>query len=65
MDNVDLRPMSLGEVLDRTFTTYREHFLLFAGITALPYLLTLLFNFGSCCWAATCWVPDQICIPPA
>jgi hypothetical protein len=46
MANVDLRPMSLGEVLDRTFTIYREHFLLFAGITALPYLLTLIFNFG-------------------
>ncbi|MGB7845097.1 MAG: hypothetical protein WBL63_05735 [Candidatus Acidiferrum sp.] len=47
MANVDLRPMTLGEVLDRTFTLYRENFLLFAGITALPSLLTLLFNFGT------------------
>jgi hypothetical protein len=46
METVDLRPMTLGEVLDRTFTLYREHFLLFVGITALPHLLTLLFNFG-------------------
>jgi hypothetical protein len=46
MANVDLRPMTLGEVLDRTFTLYRENFLLFAGITALPYLLTLVFKFG-------------------
>lgn len=46
MANVDLRPMTLGEVLDRTFTLYREHFLLFVGITALPYLLTLVFKFG-------------------
>ena len=46
MANVDLRPMTLGEVLDRTFTLYRERFLLFAGITALPYLSTLIFNFG-------------------
>jgi len=46
MANADLRPMTLGEVLDRTFTIYREHFLLFAGITALPYLLMLVFNFG-------------------
>jgi hypothetical protein len=45
MASVDLRPMTLGEVLDRTFTLYREHFLLFAGITALPYLVILLFNF--------------------
>lgn len=43
----DLRPMSLGEVLDRTFTLYREHFLMFVGITALPYLLLLLFNFST------------------
>lgn len=46
MATVDLRPMTLGEVLDRTFTLYRENFLLFAGITALPHLLTLIFNFG-------------------
>src|ERR1700739_885857 len=46
MATVDLRPMTLGEVLDRTFTLYRENFLLFVGIVALPNLLTLLFNFG-------------------
>jgi hypothetical protein len=46
MANVDLRPMSLGEVLDRTFTLYREHFLLFAGIMALPYLFVLILEFG-------------------
>ena len=45
MASVELRPMTLGEVLDRTFTLYREHFLLFAGIMALPYLVILLFNF--------------------
>lgn len=47
MAAADLRPMTLGEVLDRTFTLYREHFFLFVGITALPYLLLLLFNFGT------------------
>jgi len=47
MAAADLRPMTLGEVLDRTFTLYREHFLLFVGITALPYLLLLLFNFAT------------------
>jgi hypothetical protein len=45
METVDLRPMTLGEVLDRTFTLYREHFLLFAGITAMPYLVILIFKF--------------------
>ncbi|HYL61747.1 MAG TPA: glycerophosphoryl diester phosphodiesterase membrane domain-containing protein [Candidatus Methylomirabilis sp.] len=46
MAGIDLRPMTLGEVLDRTFTLYRERFLLFAGISALPYLVLLLFRFG-------------------
>jgi hypothetical protein len=31
-----LRPMNLGEILDRTFEIYRKRFLLFAGIAALP-----------------------------
>jgi hypothetical protein len=41
MSNLDLRPLSLGEILDRTFTLYRRNFLLFIGITALPHLLIL------------------------
>lgn len=32
----DLRPLSTGEVLDRTFQVYRSRFVLFAGITLLP-----------------------------
>lgn len=42
MADVDLRPMSLGEVLDRTFKLYKSHFWLFTGITALPFLLVLI-----------------------
>jgi hypothetical protein len=30
-----LRPMSLGEILDRTAQLYRTHFLLFVGISAV------------------------------
>jgi hypothetical protein len=37
----NLRPMTLGEILDRTAQLYREHFLLFAGI-AIPYAGALL-----------------------
>ncbi|MGB7744176.1 MAG: hypothetical protein WBL41_15525, partial [Terracidiphilus sp.] len=33
--NNQLRPMALGEVLDRTAELYRTHFLLFAGISAI------------------------------
>jgi hypothetical protein len=39
-----LRPMSLGELLDRSFFLYRKHFALFVGIIALPYLLVLAFQ---------------------
>jgi hypothetical protein len=41
MVDLDLRPLSLGEILDRTFSLYRRNFLLFAGITAIPQLLVL------------------------
>jgi hypothetical protein len=44
MAEVDLRPMSLGEVLDRTFSLYKRNFWLFAGIVSLPYLLLLVVN---------------------
>ncbi len=42
----ELRPLSLGEILDRTFTLYRRNFLLFLGITAIPRLLTLGLNLA-------------------
>jgi hypothetical protein len=41
-----LRPMSLGEVLDRTFTLYRKNFALFAGIAALPPAVLLVLQLG-------------------
>src|SRR5579863_2803137 len=36
-----LRPLSTGELLDRTFSLYRSHFVLFVGIFALPHLCVL------------------------
>src|SRR6202051_3258887 len=39
MATLDLRPLSLGELLDRSFFLYRRHFILFAGISAIPYLI--------------------------
>jgi len=41
MSTLDLRPLSIGELLDRTFSLYRRNFLLFVGIAALPQLLVL------------------------
>jgi hypothetical protein len=37
-----LRPMSTSQVLDRTFSLYRQNFVLFAGITAFPPALLLI-----------------------
>jgi len=39
-----LRPLSTGELLDRTFSLYRSHFGLFVGIFALPYMVVLAFQ---------------------
>ncbi len=41
-----LRPMSVGELLDRSFFLYRKHFLLFVGIVALPHAVTLAFQLA-------------------
>ncbi|HKN74517.1 MAG TPA: hypothetical protein VJW94_05025 [Candidatus Acidoferrum sp.] len=41
MSALDLRPLSIGELLDRTFSLYRRNFLLFIGIAAIPQLLVL------------------------
>lgn len=44
MDAMELRPLSTGEILDRTFTLYRRNFLLFLGISAIPHVLVLVLN---------------------
>ena len=40
----DLRPMSLGEILDRTAQLYRNNFVLFAGIAAVYAGVLLVLN---------------------
>ena len=46
MQQLDLRPLTLGEILDRTFSLYRRHFILFLGIAAIPNLLSLVFRLA-------------------
>ena len=46
MANLDLRPLSLGEILDRSFALYRQHFTLFIGIAAIPQLFVLLLSLA-------------------
>lgn len=41
-----LRPLSTGELLDRTFFLYRKHFMLFLGIVALPNLALLALQLA-------------------
>ena len=41
---MDLRPLSIGELLDRTFSYYRKHFWLFVGIVAAPQVLMVLVS---------------------
>jgi hypothetical protein len=46
MQLADLRPLSLGELLDRCFTLYRRHFLLFLGISGVPYIAVLVLSLS-------------------
>jgi uncharacterized membrane protein len=41
-----MRPLTLGELLDRTFSFYRRHFVLFVGVTSVANVLTLVFGLG-------------------
>jgi hypothetical protein len=44
MEATELRPMSIGELLDRTFRLYRNHFWLFVGIMAIPSAISIPFS---------------------
>ncbi|HZR27490.1 MAG TPA: hypothetical protein VFA71_01815 [Terriglobales bacterium] len=41
-----LRPLSIGEILDRTFSLYRDHFKLFVGIFIFPQLALFGVTLG-------------------
>jgi hypothetical protein len=40
---VDLRPLTLAELLDRSFSTYKQHLWLFVGIMAVPGVWSMIF----------------------
>jgi hypothetical protein len=44
MPTVNLTPLGLGELLDQTFSTFRKHFWLFAGIMVIPQSLMVALN---------------------
>jgi hypothetical protein len=45
VEPAELRPLSLGELLDRTFTLYRGNFWVFVGIMAIPAALGIPVTF--------------------
>ena len=45
METAELRPLSLGELLDRTFTLYRTHFWVFVGIMVIPSAFGIPVNY--------------------
>ena len=60
MSTLDLRPLSIGELLDRTFSLYRRNFLLFIGISAIPQLLVLALQL-----AQTAFMPSKVPMQPS
>jgi hypothetical protein len=44
METAELRPLTLGELLDRAFTLYRRNFWLFVGIMAIPSTFSVPFS---------------------
>jgi hypothetical protein len=50
METADLRPLSLGELLDRAFTLYRKNFWLFVGIMVIPAASSVPFSI---LWVST------------
>lgn len=42
----ELRPLSTGEILDRTFTLYRQRFWLYVGLSAVTATVTTLSTFA-------------------
>jgi len=46
MTGLDLRPLSLGEILDRTFSLYRRYFVLFIGIAGIPQVIVFAFEMA-------------------
>jgi len=55
MTQLDLRPLSLGELFDRAFVLYRRHFWLFVGLTAVPGIFALVLTLAQqgLQWAGT------------
>ncbi len=59
---ISLRPLNTGELLDRTITLYRRHFVLFVGIMAVPnvFLVAILAAFALMAFAVQSAGSDDV-----
>ena len=46
----DLRPLSIGEILDRSFTLYRKRFWLYVGLSSIASAITTIGTFVRLVW---------------
>src|SRR3984893_15439660 len=65
IDAIELRPLALGELLDRTFRLYRNHFWLFAGIMLVPSavsvpVMVLIFSMQGSAVAGALPLPQGV-----
>ena len=58
MTNLDLRPLTVSEFLDRTFSIYRHRFLLFVGLMSPQAVLSLVATLAWG-WASASFTRDQ------
>jgi hypothetical protein len=56
----ELRPLSLGEILDRTFTIYRKRFWLYAGISSIAAIVPTLSTLAQFFFVLPARRPDQV-----
>jgi hypothetical protein len=61
----ELRPLSLGEILDRTFTLYRKRFWLFAGLAVVSASVVTVGSFVQMTWGPAGTKPTAADAPRA
>jgi hypothetical protein len=65
VETAELRPLSLGELLDRTFTLYRNHFWVFVGIMAVPASFGIPVSYVSLAFQGTTFSAGKTPLTPA
>jgi hypothetical protein len=65
VETAELRPLSLGELLDRTFTLYRNHFWVFVGIMAIPGSFGIPVSYILLAFQGNSFSPGKPTLTPA